>query len=316
MADDPIDLERLIDEIDDEVLRRRTEGELDPDWERQLDELFSPGAPAAVGDFSRLIDAAEHAARVDATPPSESQRRGGEVAKRALGRAMSWYVSSVTRQVTTLGTDLVMALRALGERVTRLEQTVDPDESPQRASLLDPHLDLDPWTRTITEALRSTTGRVVHGDAGNGSVVGALLERGVDAYGVEPRLALAERASIRNLDVREESVAEHLAALAPASLGGLVLSGCIDTMPNGLREPLVRRAQRAIAPGGVLALIASDPQQWGTGDTRVVADLAPGRPWHVTTWSHVLVNRGFDANPLASGATAGAHAVVAVRRSS
>ena len=145
-------------------------------------------------------------------------------------------------------------------------------------------------------------------------IVGALLAAGVDAYGVEPRPELAERAAIRNLDVREESVAPHLATLPPGSLGGLVLSGSVDTMPNGSREELVRSARRAVVPDGTLVLVTSDPHRWGDDATRVVADLAPGRPWHVETWSHLLTNRGFDLLPTASGAVAGEHVLVAVRR--
>ena len=37
MTDDTIDVERLIDEIDDEVRRRRADGGLDPEFERDLD---------------------------------------------------------------------------------------------------------------------------------------------------------------------------------------------------------------------------------------------------------------------------------------
>ena len=154
MTDETIDVERLIDEIDDEVARRRAEGGLDPEWERDLDELFVTGAPRGGADFGRLLDAAQRAAHVDATPPAASERPGGEVVKRALGRTMSWYVSNVTRQVSALGTELVEVARVLGDRVARLERSVEPDAPSGRVSLLDPHVDLAPWTPTITDALR------------------------------------------------------------------------------------------------------------------------------------------------------------------
>lgn len=315
MTDEIIDVERIIDEIDDEVRRRRIEGGLDPEWERELDEMFAVGAPRGVADFGRLLDEAQRATQVDATPPSQSQRVGGEVVKRALGRTMSWYVSNVTRQVSALGTDLVEVVRLLGERVARLERDHETDVPAGRASHLDPHLELAPWAETITEALRPVSGRVLHGDAGDGVVVASLLDRGVDAYGVEPRPALAERAAIRNLDVREEGVAQHLATLPPGALGGLVLSGCVDTLANGPRDGLVRSARRAVAAGGVLVVLTSDPQRWGDGATCVVADLASGRPWHLETWSHLLANRGFDVRPATPGAVEREHVLVAVRRS-
>ena len=134
MTDETIDVERLIDEIDDEVARRRAEGGLDPEWERDLDEMFVTGAPRGGADFGRLLDAAQRATHVDATPPAASERPGGEVVKRALGRTMSWYVSNVTRQVSALGTELVEVARVLGDRVARLERSVEPDAPSGRVS--------------------------------------------------------------------------------------------------------------------------------------------------------------------------------------
>jgi hypothetical protein len=315
MGDDTVDVERLMGEIDDEVRRRRDDGDLDPAFEHELDELFAPGSSASrSADYARLLDEAQRAAQVDATPPAASQLIGGTAVKRALGRSMSWYVGNVVRQVSTLGNDLVEVVRLLGARIARLEESTDADESSAGGARLEPHLDPMRWHGAITDAVRQVTGRVLHADAGAGSVVEALLAAGLDAYGVEPRVALAERASVRDLDVREESVLDHVAELPPASLGALVLSGCVDTLPNGSRERLVRSARRVVAPGGPLVVITSIAERWGEGATRVVADLAPGRPWSVETWSHVLADVGFDVGPASPADTSGARVIVAVRR--
>lgn len=313
MTGDAIDLDRLIDEIDDEVRRRRAEGELDPEWERGLDALFVTGGSSEVADYARLLDEAEHLAHIDATPPSESQLVGGQAIKRALGRTMSWYVGNVVRQVTALAVDLVGAARLLGERVASLERTIDATGDERSTSLLEPHLDVTPWTSTVLEALRPVTGRVLHGEAGDGTVVRMLLDGGVDAYGVEPRLVQAERAAVHGLDVREQGLTEHLGSLPPRALGGLLLSGCVDTLANEPRQRLIRSARRAVAPGGVLVLIASDPQRWSDA-APLVADLAPGRPWHAATWSRVLADCGFDPGAPARDEVAGTVAIVAVRR--
>jgi hypothetical protein len=313
MADDTVDVERLMDEIDDEVRRRRDDGDLDPAFERDLDELFAPGGGGRVVDYSRLIDEAHRAAQLDATPPAESQMIGGAFVKRALGRSMSWYVGNVTRQVSTLGSDLVEVVRLLGARIAKLEEAAEPTEA-SAGTQLAPHLDPLPWSDAITGALEHGVGRVMHADAGDGSLVHALLTAGLDAYGVEPRVALAERASVRGVDVREESVLDHVRALPTGSLRGIVVSGCADTLPNGDRQRLVRAARRVVEPEGRMVVLTSEPRNWGIGATRVVADLAPGRPWSVETWSAVLREGGFTVAPVDPDGDDTAHVLVAVRR--
>jgi hypothetical protein len=78
----------------------------------------------------------------------------------------------------------------------------------------------------------------------------------------------------------------------------------------------VRAARRVVEPGGRLVVLGTDPERWGGGDTAVVADLAPGRPWRAATWAHVLDDHGFDVQVPASGADVdgGVGMTIAVRR--
>jgi hypothetical protein len=315
MSGEPIDVDALMREIDDDVRRRRADGELDPGWERELDELFGAVAPAGVvGDFPRLLDDAQRATAIDATPPSASDRTGGAAVKRALGRGMQWYVAGVAQQVGALGTALVEALRVLGTRVDRLEQAGSGVAPGPGVRPLVPHVDLDVVAPTVAELLRSTRGRVVHADAGDGAVVRALTAAAVDAYGVEPRAALAERAGARGVEVRETDALAHLGALPPAALGAVVLSGGVDTTPNDARTALLRAARRTLVPDGVCVIVAWEPEGWGGDTTRVVADLAPGRPWHEETWTQVLDDCGFTTRSVTPGPQPGTRVLAAVRR--
>ena len=315
MSGEPIDVDALMREIDDDVRRRRAAGELDPGWERELDELFGSVAPAGVvGDFPRLLDDAQRATVIDATPPSASNRAGGAAVKRALGRGMQWYVEGVAQQVGALGTALVEALRVLGSRVDRLERSVAGVAPGPGVGPLPPHVDLDAVAPAVVELLRSARGRVVHADAGDGAVVRALTAASIDAYGVEPRTVLAERAGARGVEVRESDARGHLDALPPGALGAVVLSGAVDTAPNDARTALLAAARRAVVADGPCVIVAWDPAAWGDAATRVVADLAPGRPWHAETWTQVLDDCGFTTRSVTPGPQAGTQVLAAVRR--
>jgi len=309
------DPERLMAEIDAEVRRRRVAGELTPAFERELDALFDAVSPPGVtGEFPALLDRAQSAAAINADPPVESARVGGGAAKRMLGRAMSWYVGHVTRQVGALGTALVEALRVLGDRVERLEKaSIGTQGAVAAAAALDPHVDLAGWGRVVGSLLERTPGRVLHGDAGDGSLVRALADAGLDAYGVEPRVALADAAATAGLEVREHSTPEHLEALPTGALGGLVLSGCVDTLPLAELRELAKLAGDAVAVGGRVVVIATAPESWGRGDTTVAADLAPGRPLHPESWQHLLDAAGFAESVVVPGPTSREAAVTGVR---
>jgi hypothetical protein len=122
-----------------------------------------------------------------------------------------------------------------------------------------------------------------------------LVDAGVDAYGCEPRLALAEAASLAGLDVRSDEVLDHLRAVDHEALGALVLAGTVDRVPVGVQLDLADLAAGALADGGRLALVGTDPEAWGRTTSVVEADLAPGRPLHAETWEHLLAERGFGA---------------------
>ena len=120
-----------------------------------------------------------------------------------------------------------------------------------------------------------------------------LLARGVDAYGVEPVEALAQRADEDGVEVRLDPVAAHLRALPDRVLGGLVLSGCVDRLPPGALVELAELAALKLAPGGKLVVVGTHPAAWGRDRDPIAADLSGGRPVHAETWCHILGARGF-----------------------
>ena len=83
------------------------------------------------------------------------------------------------------------------------------------------------------------TDRVLVGDCGDGSLVEALVAAGVDAYGVDPSDLALEPALDRGLDVRAETVLDHLDVVADEALGGIVLTGSVQWLRPNERERLL-----------------------------------------------------------------------------
>lgn len=295
-----IDHRRLLDEIDAEVRRRRESGDLPADVECELDLAFARFAPVnAVGDgFDQLLDRAEHASFVDAQPPVVSPRPAVRRLKRLVHRAVVWEVRHVAMQVTAFASAITEAVRQLGARVDALEGS-PPAVAPAPAGIgADAVLDLARWASVVTAAMVGSRGRVLHAGCGDGSLVAALSSAGIDAYGVDgpARLPAKDRADgwAAGGDVRAEDPLAHLRGLDDRSLGGLVLSGCVDQLPPAAQAALAGLAAAKLAPGGSVVVLGIDPGAWGRDRSAVEVDLAAGRPLHPATWRFLLTEAGLE----------------------
>jgi SAM-dependent methyltransferase len=287
----------LLDDILREARDRRASGDLPADLERELDATFDALVPhPGIDDPGALIARAEAAARIDPAVPAASGIPGGAAAKRTVKRAMFWYVNFVTDQVREFADASNRVLRMLDHRVALLEERIATPDARALARLgpLPGGADPAPWAEAILGALAGVDGRVLHGECGHGDLVARLAAAGIDAYGVEPRADAADAAALAGLEVRTEDVLAHLDTVTDRGLGGAVLSGVSDVVALPAKLRVVEAAARVLRPGGRLVLVATRPERWGTGQTAVLADLAPeGRPLHEATWRQLLAVHGF-----------------------
>jgi len=291
-----VDLQQVLREIDEEVKARRASGDFPPGLERDLDLTFARFAPAAVSgdDLPGLIEAADRTSFVDPDPPTGSRLPPVAVLKKTERKLLGWYFRYLSQQVTAFGGSVVQVLRQVAKRLDAVERAtpgVDADAVAAARDASQP-VDAGDLADVIATALGGVTGRTLVTEAGDGSLVRRLADAGTDAYGVEPRLQLAESAALTGLEVRDDESLDHLRAVADDALAGLVLLGCTDRLAQPAKIALVAEAARALAGDGTIVVVATDPSAWGSGNP-VEADLAPGRPFHAATWVHLLEQRGF-----------------------
>lgn len=317
-ANDSVDLDLVIAEIYDAVAQRRASGELPADLEAELDAEFANYAPNAVsGDsLSGVLSQADKAVTIDVDAPTAGRFPAGPV-KKGVRKLTFWYMQYLANQVSSFGSATVRALRMLDRRVTVVEQAT-PGASRTVANTLDaidPAPLPGPTVKAVVASLSGVRGRVLHTECGSGELVRALADAGLDAYGAEPRRRLLAPALRDGLEIRPDSATDHLTAMAPAALGALVISGT-DTRPTGAQVHLADLAARAVASGGRLVVLGSQPEAWAAAIPIVVADLAPGRPLHAETWEALLAGKGFDVTEVLDVAAAPevpGYAVVATR---
>jgi hypothetical protein len=285
-------------EIAEEVRLRRASGDLPPKLERELDELFLAHSPVAgrggdLGEALRMVDAATF---IDPVVPVESERAAGAFVKKGMRSLLLWYVGWVAHQVSQSASAVSRALHIVDERLRELERQVDLQRVPG-ASVVEFDGQHDPdawWIEPTIAAVAKAQGRILHVACGDGWLVRRMMAAGGDAYGVDPRSQIVDHAELGPLDLRGESIADHLRAVAAAGLGAVVLSGIVDGMAPGERAQLLTLIGTRLAPGGTLVLHSATRQAWESTGAPVDADLSPGRPLRPEAWCRLLQQHGYD----------------------
>jgi hypothetical protein len=292
-------LTRVRAEIDEEVKRRRATGDLPPQLEGELEQLFLRHAPLGdtrqeLRDVLRLVDAA---AFIDPVVPVESSRPGGAVVKKSIRSMNFWYLRFITHQISQFTTAVSRSLHILDHQMAELARRVDAVPVAPAVVVDVPwaHRPDAWWVATAAAEVAGSRRRVLHAACADGWLVAVLAEQKVDAYGVDPRAGRLAEQELGDLDLREEPVLAHLHAVESGALAGVVLSGLLEGSGHGERHRLLEGAVAALSPGGVLVIHSLAPSSWEAADAPPEADLVQARPYRPTTWPHLLAELGLPA---------------------
>ena len=300
-------LDEVMAEIDAEVRRRRASGDLPAGLEAELDELFLEFSPVGLQGRARLRETlalVDGSAYVDIAVPTASDKAVGSYVKRLIRKGLGWYMDFVVAQIVKFAWSVSRMFHVVVDHIEALEAAVETHRSPDLPLDAVPATDpaADWWAEAAVEAVRGATDRVLVADCGEGRLLDALGAAGVDAYGVDPSDLVLETALARGLDVRAEGIIDHLRVVAGEALGAIVLTGSLQWLRPNERELLLELVTTRLAVDGTLVLHSTTPEGWVASVPPVVCDLAPGRPLHAETWSHLLGTRGFAvAEPVRGG---------------
>jgi SAM-dependent methyltransferase len=292
-------VQQVMAEIAEEVRLRRASGDLPPRLERELDELFLAHSPIGVrgGDLSEALRLVDAATFIDPVVPVESERAAGAAVKKGMRTMLLWYVGWVTHQMSQSASAVSRALHIVDDHLKELERRIDAQRVPD-ATIVEFPTSVPPgawWVEPALAALAKAPGRVLHAACGDGWLVRRIVDSGLDAYGIDPRAPVVDAAELGALDLRDERVTEHLRAVAPAGLGGIVLSATVEGMAGGERTHLLAAIGTRLAPGGALVIHSVGRGAWEADDAPYGADLASGRPLRPDTWCRLLEESGYSA---------------------
>ncbi len=303
MSEGASEIEALVAEIRAEAARLRPGLVASP--------MAAPEEGRAVGDpaaVDRLLGLADPAA-VELRSHRRRLGRAAVAVKATLRRLLTPVLERQARFNRGLATwlgeieeDLDERLVSLEARLASLDRVAPSEEGAEPLPPFDPE-DLEAGLRGEHPAAgrrrylayfsEPGAGPVLELGCRRGAFLALLRDQGVEAWGVESEPAFVAEARSRGLDVRAGDPLEALAALEPASLGGLVAFRYLERLPLGRTVRLLRLARERLRPGGRLvvegynlASLIVHVRGWALDPTIV-------RPLHPLTLHFLVGEAGF-----------------------
>jgi hypothetical protein len=275
----------------------------------RIDDTIARLAARGADAFDAALAAAASSLPIETRVPATNAARPVELTRRTIERAIRGYVGWIASQVEAFDGAILAAVRELGDRlraaeadvavvrsaVARLERSVVTHDGCDDAIAAAPEDAMsEAWAARALEALGPVRGRVLHAEAGRGTLVAALRTRGVDVYGVEPRPAAYESGVEQGLEIHSGGALEHLRRVPAGVLSGIVLSGCVERLGVPDLVAISRLVGTGLEGRGRLVVASAAPEHWARTQSPVGADLLPGRPLHSATWVELLGAQPFD----------------------
>jgi Methionine biosynthesis protein MetW len=315
VSDQPIDLEIVKREIDEEVRRQRDEGTFDLAKEQELERaflLFAPrqGHGGAITSTLRGVDAAVF---IDPVAPIASRQPAGRLVKQTLRKTSFWYFNWIAEQVTRALSTVAVALHLIEDELEDLNQrldlvTIEATPIVERAGGASSSW----WAEDALAAFHGRRGRVLVAACGDGWLVRALEEAGCDAYGIDARPGKIQRGQLHGLDLRTDDLLEHLSHVAERRLQGIVLTGTTEGIYVTQRSLLLDRIDAVLANDGIVVVHALHPDSLRGDAMPVALDFVGATPMRPQTWVDVFEGRGYEAS--ATVADDGGDFLVVARR--
>ncbi len=338
------DLEALLAELKERVVRRRRDGVYPEDLEETLDEHFDrlmgdrpAPSPAVYDEIESALDVLENYNYSRSRIDDGSEVPGGEVAHRVVSKIVSRQIQGVLEQAQEHAHVIARTVTLVAEITSTLGREYDTKVLQQlddiQARLAEHQRALNGLARGVNDVKARTPGLpvspfydeaaftsffrgstdelqaryrplaemfvgcdpVLEVGFGRGEFLELLRAAGVKARGVEVDPQLVAVARGRGLDVEHiEGGVEHLARLAPESLGGLVMIQVIEHLSPQHVIDVVGLAAEKVRKGGRVVIETVNPMSLNTYSRAFWADPDHVRPVHPVFLDFLFREAGFS----------------------
>ena len=295
--------------------------------ERLRDELRWGANGSSLSMRARARSAAEQFWAVTAERPPHGSPPV-QFLKRALRKAMRWYVEPLAQQQRSFNDATLKLIDALFEELDRVSADRDtrgrliaefeerllrlerrPAGSQQTvaaqpaAAALPDYFAFESRMRGPTELVRERQrpyvddlrdyAPVLDVGCGRGEFLDLLATKGIRARGLDLNQAMVEVCLARGLDVTENDALSYLRDEPDESLGGLIALQVVEHLEPDYLLRLLEEAQRTLRPGSTMVLETINVACWLAFFESYIRDITHQRPLHPDTLKYLVTASGF-----------------------
>ena len=304
---DGIDIDLVRAEINAEADKwRRRDPEI-PLLERKIEQAWLDIAPpGAVNSNDQFITRFNRLAKVDTDPPDD-QRRHIRHVKLAIHKGINWYMQYLVGQINSILQLLTKCLDNIESRINYLENTARSHVGDPRVLELIPEL-----SRDTVDIVANVVGMRYCAvlSCGEGNILEAIYNRGGNGYGIEQDPQRTLIGTKRGLDIRKESVIEHMGNAEDSSLQAIVLTGVVEAIPIDALLTLPTEIDRVLANSGIAVIAVAELSSRSVAESELL--FGCGASPH--TWQYILNQYGFATEIMETSDSRLRYLVVAQRR--
>lgn len=252
--------------------------------------LFTYGHAITRPNFiDEIVNLGSHA-RVDIDVVTQTPNRILTTVKRLLRNAFAWYFNYVVHQFNNFADKITNVVLVLDTRVKQVESQFNKSETEAFVSSTHPP---PPQLILAVEHLIQTTvskaqGRTLISQQNGIEVLAAFRNSSSPAYGLTSHTSYLASAD-GDLDLRHETLTEHIANVAKDSLGAIVLADVPRPVDASALFNILEKINRALITNGILCLFLNELNQDDLKNIAGGSSLTISIP----TWKAILARYGF-----------------------
>jgi hypothetical protein len=243
--------------------------------EIELNEIYNRYVPPhSMAQTSHLVDVVERDAYVDPFPPIASNKKAGVFLKKGIRVGFGWYAQFLSQQISTFGSGVARALRALNSDVEDLKRSVSAKKIPD--FIYD--LDLDNVNNETFDDIASNVisindiEKIVVSDSLDNIFLNSLFGNSEQLIVIDERSSACAKVD-GEIDSRKQNIVEFLSVIEDGSLDLILLSGIVNFYNIEIKLKLIELCQKKLKDSGSLIYVAITDSKGLTSDQKCAFEV-------------------------------------------
>ena len=279
----------IAEKIAQKVQELKASKSYDPRREIELNEIYNRYIPPhSLAQTSHLVDVAERDSYVDPFPPIASNKKAGVFIKKGIRAGFGWYAQFLSQQISTFGSGVSRALRAINEDVEDLKRKVAAKKIPEFIYSLDlDNVDNDIFEDISKNIINTETKRVLVSDSIDNVFLSQLSKSADQLIVIDERSNACAKVDAE-IDSRKQNLLDFLAHIEDNSIDLIILNGIVNFYELAIRLEVFAQCSRVLTEKGLFVFVGATNKKGLSKDQLCAIDVINTNVLTMPTYQRIL----------------------------